>query len=243
MPDSRRRCSSLTLFLVIFSLPLLARAQSATSPGAKDTTPATAHAASEPALGALPTPTPSAAAASKPAGLDFDFFPPESGSAAGSKRAARDVRIDELARTRRHRLHVHQVLGMTTWALMGASCVIGQLNYNDLYGGGSGRGNYLMPHRLLVYSTSILFGVTAAYALLAPQPYKRPLRFDTGLIHRIAMIGATAGMLAQVVLGFITARTADAGNPTGLAEKAKIHAIVGWSTFGLMTVGGTVWVF
>jgi hypothetical protein len=126
---------------------------------------------------------------------------------------------------------------------MAASCIIGQLNYNDLYGGGSGRGSYMLPHQLLVYSTTGLFTATGIYALLAPQPYNKPLKFDTGLVHRIAAIGATAGMVAQVVLGFITARTADAGNPSGLHEMAKIHDVVGWTTFGFMTAAGAAWIF
>ena len=126
---------------------------------------------------------------------------------------------------------------------MAASCIIGQLNYNDLYGGGSGRGSYQMPHRLLVYSTAGLFTATGIYALLAPQPYKKPLKFDTGLIHRIAAIGATAGMVAEVVLGFITARTADSGNSSGIHQMAKVHDAIGWTTFGFMTVAGTAWLF
>ena len=126
---------------------------------------------------------------------------------------------------------------------MAASCIIGQLNYNDLYGGGSGGGSYMMSHRLLVYSSTGLFTATGIYALLAPQPYKKPLQFDTGLVHRIAAIGATAGMVAEVVLGFITARTADAGNPSGIKSMAKAHDAIGWTTFGFMTVAGAAWIF
>ena len=100
-----------------------------------------------------------------------------------------------------------------------------------------------MPHRLLVYSTAGLFTATGIYALLAPQPYKKPLKFDTGLLHRIAAIGATAGMVAEVVLGFITARTADSGNPSGIKSMAKVHDAIGWTTFGFMTVAGTAWLF
>lgn len=183
------------------------------------------------------------APSSKPAGLDFTFFGAEPGASSSADSAATNANIDELSKKRRHRLEIHQTLGIATWVLMGASCVIGQLNYNDLYGGGSGRGGYQMPHRLLVYSTSALFAATGIYALLAPTPYKKPLRFDTALIHRIAAIGATAGMLTEVVLGFITARTADAGNPTGLKQKAQIHDVVGWTTFGFMTAAGASWVF
>jgi hypothetical protein len=50
-------------------------------------------------------------------------------------------------------------------------------------------------------------------------------------------------MVAQVVLGFITARSADAGNGDHLARNAKIHDVIGWTTFGFMTVAGAAWVF
>jgi len=193
--------------------------------------------------GPLPSAAPAPAPADKPAGLDFQFFEPDNASTSGADSAARSSEISELSKKRRHRLETHQFLGLTTWAFMAASCIVGQLNYNDLYGGGSGRGSYLMPHRLLVYSTTGLFAATGIYALLAPQPYKKPLQFDTGLVHRIAAIGATAGMVAQVVLGFITARTADSGNGSGLKDMAKVHDVVGWTTFGFMTAAGTAWLF
>jgi len=176
--------------------------------------------------------------------LDFNFFdePAKPGLLTPSG-GATDSGTAALAHTRRHRLEVHQVLGLTTWGLMLASCVVGQLNYNNLYGGGSGSGAYLMPHRILTYSSAILFGVTAGYALFAPKPYAKPLKFDTGLIHRIAAIGASAGMVAQMVLGFMTARTADAGNGDNLQKNAQLHGIIGWTTLGFMTVAGSVWVF
>ena len=188
---------------------------------------------------AVPAPTPS----DKPAGLDFHFFEPEDAASAGADSVAKSANISELSKKRRRRLETHQFLGLTTWAFMAASCIIGQLNYNDLYGGGSGRGSYMMPHRLLVYSTAGLFTATGIYALLAPQPYRKPLKFDTGLVHRIAAIGATAGMIAEVALGFITARTADSGNSSGIKSMAKVHDAIGWTTFGFMTAAGAAWIF
>ena len=176
--------------------------------------------------------------------LDFNFFdePAKPGLLSPSGTSPENDTA-ALAHTRRHRLEVHQVLGLTTWGLMLAASVVGQLNYNNLYGGGSGSGTYLMPHRLLTYSTAIMFSITAGYALFAPKPYSKPLKFDTGLIHRIAAIGASAGMVAQMVLGFVTARTADSGNADNLKRNAQIHGIIGWTTLGFMTAAGAVWVF
>jgi hypothetical protein len=213
-------------------------AQTTSLPAAQTTSlPAAQTAAKVPDSAFVPAPP------NKPNGLDFEFFGSENVAAPGSDASAKASLVSELVKKRRHRLEVHQFLGLTTWAFMAASCIIGQLNYNDLYGGGSGRGAYMLPHQLLVYSTTGLFTATGIYALLAPQPYKKPLKFDTGLLHRVAAIGATAGMLAQVVLGFITARTADAGNSNGLKSMAKVHDVVGWTTFGFMTVAGTAWLF
>ena len=229
--------------------PVASRAQEsdpATEEAPPAETPVTDPVEAQPAS-TLPSPIPSTAAApvqsNKPAGLDFQFFEPDAAAAPGTDSAAKSANISELSKTRRHRLETHQFLGLTTWAFMAASCIIGQLNYNDLYGGGTGRGSYMMPHRLLVYSSAGLFTATGIYALLAPQPYKKPLKFDTGLVHRIAAIGATAGMVAEVVLGFITARTADSGNPSGIKQMAKVHDVIGWTTFGFMTVAGTAWLF
>jgi hypothetical protein len=177
--------------------------------------------------------------------LNFDFFGDSSrpGLLPRPENSAHEDAIAVAVQKRRHRLNVHQALGLATWGTMLAASVVGQLNYHDLYGGGSGRGNYILPHQLLVYSTTLLFATTAGYALFAPNPYPKPLKADTALVHRVAVIGASAGMVAQVVLGFITARSADAGNEDHLARNAKIHDVIGWTTFGFMTVAGATWVF
>jgi hypothetical protein len=260
MRHVRQRWLFASLFVGALFAPVATRAQTPTtaswgaSAAAEETKAASTEmrpaaegeAASLPAAAAdkkLPDSAAVQVPSDKPAGLDFEFFGPDSAGAPGADSSANSSHISEQAKTRRHRLGVHQFLGLTTWAFMAASCVIGQLNYNDLYAGGSGRGGYMMPHRLLVYSTTGLFTATGIYALLAPQPYKKPLKFDTGLVHRVAAIGATAGMVAQVVLGFITARTADAGNPSGLKQMAMVHDLVGWTTFGFMTAAGAAWLF
>ena len=243
MAQISQRLLLATIFVAVLVAPGVTRAQ-ASSPA--DTAPQTVGTPTSsvplpPPSGPLPIPAP--ALSDKPAGLDFEFFGPEDASTSGPDSDAKVAKTSALSQTRRHRLGIHQFLGLTTWAFMGASCIVGQLNYNDLYGGGSGRGNYQLPHRLLVYSTAGLFTATGIYSLLAPQPYKKPLKFDSGLVHRIAAIGATAGMVAEVVLGFITARTADSGNSSGIKQMATIHDAVGWTTFGFMTAAGTAWLF
>jgi len=178
--------------------------------------------------------------------LDFDFFGDKAGGAGsgnvGGELSPEDAALAGQARTRRWMLETHQILGIATWVALAATVGIGQLNYNELYGGG-GSNKWQTTHRALVVSTSALFAAAATFALLAPTPYKKPLRFDTGLVHRIAVIGATAGMLAEGVLGWITTHQADAGNPHNLRTMARTHQIVGYTTLGFLTIAGTVWVF
>lgn len=183
------------------------------------------------------------AEANKP-GLDFDFFG-EKSAAVGTDGGlgADDARLAEQSHTRRWMLKTHQTLGIATWLALVATVTVGQLNYNQLYGGGGGSNQWQTPHRALVLSTSALFAATATFALLAPTPYKKPLRFDTGLVHRMAVIGATLGMLTEGILGWVTTHQADAGNPHNLRAMARTHQIVGYTTLGFLTIAGTVWVF
>ncbi len=180
--------------------------------------------------------------------LDFDFFGGKSAGAGSdqAKDARRDLLAPELERegqTRRWMLKTHQTLGIATWVLMAATVTVGQLNYNQLYGGAGGNRKWQTPHQILVLSTSAAFAATAAFAIFAPTPYKKPLHFDTGLVHRIAVIGATLGMVTEGVLGWWTTHQANAGNPNNLRTMARAHQIVGYTTFGFLTIAGTVWVF
>jgi hypothetical protein len=199
---------------------------------------------------AVPQQSPSPGKTASPSGgedksLDFNFFAGEGGSGskdeAASNRDAAEVAAK--ASTRRWMLKVHQTLGLVTWALMAATVTVGQLNYNQLYGGGGGSRKWQGPHAALVASTSVTFVGTGAFAIFAPQPYRQPLKLDTGLVHRIAVAGAALGMVSQIVLGLATRRRADAGNPRALKTLAQTHQIIGYSTFGLLTVAATVWVF
>jgi hypothetical protein len=184
--------------------------------------------------------------AKKPA-LDFDFFggqPADSAqSGAGATTGASTLDIEGQERTRRWMLRTHQTLGIATWLALVATVTVGQLNYNELYGNGGGQNTYQTPHRALVITTSALFAATATFSILAPTPHKRPLQFDTGLVHRIAVIGATLGMVAEGVLGWVTTHQADAGNRHNLAAMAQAHQIIGYTTLGFLTVAGAAWVF
>lgn len=173
----------------------------------------------------------------KPA-LQFDFFADETPVSTPGESAVQQ----SAAARRRLMLQIHQILGITTWVAMGTTVVIGQLNYNDLYGGGPGTRGYKKIHKPLSYGTAGLFALTGAFALLAPEPFEKPWQFDTALVHRLATIGATIGMVAQVSLGILTRMQAGAGNPQS-RDHARAHQIIGYATFGLLTVAGTTWLF
>jgi hypothetical protein len=180
--------------------------------------------------------------------MDFNFFPDSAEGASGGQSAGLELSPEALelkhdGETRRWMLTTHQTLGIATWILMAATVTVGQLNYNQLYGGGGGSNKWQTPHEILVASSSIAFAATGAFALFAPTPYKKPLRFDTGLVHRIAASGATLGMLTEVFLGWWTTHQANAGNPNNLRTMARTHQVVGWTTFGFLTAAAAVWVF
>ncbi|HWV37267.1 MAG TPA: hypothetical protein VN033_02205 [Vulgatibacter sp.] len=181
--------------------------------------------------------------AGEPAGtgdsMDFDLF----GDTAAQKEAASDPALADRIETRRTMLQSHQILGLSTLALMTTSAVLGQLNYDDVYGGGGGTGDYLMAHRVSTYASAGAFIATATLSVFAPVPFEKDPGFDTATAHKIAVIGASAGMLAQVGLGFATARSADAGNARNLKRYARIHQAVGYSTVGLMAIATGVWIF
>jgi hypothetical protein len=172
--------------------------------------------------------------------MDFDLF----GDTESVPREAIDPSVGARAQTRRSMLQTHQILGLSTLTLMTTTAVIGQINYMDLYGrGGARSGDYLLAHRIASYTTAGVFLSTAVFALFAPAPYERRGGFDNAMLHRLAVIGASAGLVTQVVLGFVTARSADAGNARNVETFATIHQAVGYTTLGLMTVAATVWLF
>jgi hypothetical protein len=188
---------------------------------------------------ATPPPEPESPPGEAPAGpLDFDLFagapPPETAP------------VDDAAVSRRRTmLKLHQGLGIGTLGLTGTTVVLGALNVSDLYGdGGSHTGRYLLAHRLAAYTTLAAFASTAALSLLAPEPYqKRAGGVDTATLHKIAVGIASAGMAAQLGLGFVAARRAEAGNPRQLRRIVELHEIAGYTTLTALGLAGAVWIF
>lgn len=180
--------------------------------------------------------------ASKGGDLDFDLF----GSSPPPVAPAVDPKLAKEVERRRTLLTYHQAAGVGTLVFMGATTVLGALNYHELYGSGGGSRKYVWPHRIGVIVTTVEFAGAGTLAMLAPQPYERDVGdrgFSPGTVHRAATFLATLGMATQIGVGFVTARRAEAGNPHELRTLARTHEVVGYVTMGLVAVAASAWLF
>jgi hypothetical protein len=53
-----------------------------------------------------------------------------------------------------------------------ATVIVGQMNYTDKFGGGSGTGQYELTHTYLATATTLTFVTAGILALAAPVPLK-----------------------------------------------------------------------
>jgi cytochrome b561 len=172
-----------------------------------------------------PAPAPTGA---KPSdlSLDFDLL---------GKAAPPAVKIDDAAlKKRASMLQTHQKIGIGLAALTLATVVVGQLNYSDKYGSNAPvTGRYEATHTVLSFTTLGVFAVDGTIALLAPSnPVKRDT-YDRVTLHKVGMALATAGMIAQGVVGVY------ADQQEGRIDQksiAKTHLIIGYSTLAVMAV-------
>jgi hypothetical protein len=173
-----------------------------------------------------------------PPDQDFDLLAPR--KAPDEATRARDVELMHQLSRRRTMLQLHQLGGYATMATLTAAVVLGQVNYLDKYGGGGDTGRWMTPHAIAAYTAAGVFTATGLLAILAPSPLDQPLRVDTATLHKIAMAVATAGMLAQVVLGPIT------GSKEGqLSQRDFVlaHQIIGYTTLVATYAGFLVLTF
>ena len=166
---------------------------------------------------------------------DIDLLPNVVAPDAAQQRA-----LESQLRTRRQMLQLHQLSGMLTFAALGATVIFGQLNYNDIYGGGGATHQWYDWHKWSAFTATALFATTGALAIFAPSPLEKPMRLDTAMLHRISMGVATAGMVTQIVLGFVTASK---NGSISQRDFALAHQIVGYTTFAAYAVGFGVLTF
>jgi len=165
---------------------------------------------------------------------DFDLLAPA--PVLDAAQLAQAKVLEEKLATRRTMLGLHQVAGFVNLAGVTTAVVLGQLNYHDKYGGGGDTEKYIKAHAIAAYSSAGIFAATGLLALLAPSPIDQPTRLSTATVHKSLMAVATAGMVAQVVLGVVAA--AKQGN-ISQRDYALAHQIVGYTT-AVATAGGFV---
>jgi hypothetical protein len=143
---------------------------------------------------------------------------------------------------RRTLLTLHQGFGVGLFALTVATAIVGQLNYNDRFLGTAppGTARYELSHAALGFTTLGVFAVSGLLALFAPSGGKQRAGIDRIFVHKIAMIIATIGMLAQGVIGYITQHREGYLNQSTLA---LTHLVSGYATAASMSVAVGVIVF
>ncbi|MGC4119751.1 MAG: hypothetical protein QM765_35295 [Myxococcales bacterium] len=180
----------------------------------------------------------SAAEPSAPSGdaLDFDLL----GAAKAPVASEDQVRMEGRLRLRRGMLTAHQVGGVGLLGFTLATCVLGQLNYSDRFAGPS-TARWQLGHEVASFSTLGLFAATGLMALLAPVPVAKSSQgLDRGLLHKVGMATATAGMLAQAGLGIYTTTREGYLNQQ---DFALAHLVVGYVTLAAMLLGVGAMVF
>ncbi|MFL5309911.1 MAG: hypothetical protein ACJ79H_05590 [Myxococcales bacterium] len=169
---------------------------------------------------------------------DFDLLAPQ--KAPDEATRARDRELMQQLGRRRTMLQLHQLGGYATMATLTAAVVLGQINYLDKYGGGGDTGRWITPHAIAAFTAAGVFTATGLLAILAPSPLEKPGRVDTVTLHKIAMAVATAGMIAQVVLGPLTASKE---GQLSQRDFALAHQIVGYTTLVATYAGFLVLTF
>ncbi len=171
----------------------------------------------------------SAPAAPAPApSLDFDLLPEPPPVAPNP--------ADGSMRLRRRMLRLHQGIGLGLVALQLSTTAVGQLNYSDRFGGSAppSTARYQATHAVLAYATLGAFAVNGAIALLAPRPPgKRSQGVDRVTVHKLGMLAAAAGMVAQGALGIYTREREGYLNQQ---HYAQVHLAIGYATLAAVSV-------
>jgi hypothetical protein len=165
---------------------------------------------------------------------DFDLLAPA--PVLDAAQLAQAKALEEKLLLRRKLLGLHQVAGFVNLAGVTAAVVLGQLNYNDKYGGGGDTEKWIKPHAIAAYSSAAIFAATGLLALFAPSPIDQPTRLSTATVHKACMAVATAGMVAQVVLGIVAASKQ---GQISQRDYALAHQVIGYTT-AVATAGGFV---
>ncbi len=163
--------------------------------------------------------------------MDFDLLEEPLDSAAA---AQVDPELDKRIRRRRTMLKLHQGIGFAMSASLLTTTVLGQLQFNDSFRGGGDDRNLLGLHRGFAIGTAALFATGGLLGLLAPEPFEKEFQWDTVTFHKMFMALATAGMLAQIILGVMAT---DRYGRLSETNFATAHQVVGFTTMGAVSAG------
>jgi hypothetical protein len=161
--------------------------------------------------------------------FDFDLIPEHKQTPDDLLKANQ---IEHALHVRRTLLSLHQIFGITTVGLLVATVVLGQASYYDKFSG-QNTGKFEVWHDYLEASATLGFATTGLLAAFAPVPFPKKAN-GTILIHKIAMITASAGFLAEIILGVVTVSLEGNKNQLTLAEA---HLVTGYSILAATTVG------
>jgi ABC-type uncharacterized transport system YnjBCD permease subunit len=175
---------------------------------------------------------------------DFDFELTPSRRETPEAQRERGRRADELARKvkkRRLLLRLHQGFGFAALGVLAATLIVGQLNYHDRFDrDGEYTSAYMAPHLGLAVGSAVLFTTTGLLALVAPEPYEKPLKLDAALAHKVFMAAATVTMALELILGPISASRE---GHLDQRDFAAAHLAIGYATFAFMGAGVLSYVF
>ena len=141
-------------------------------------------------------------------------------------------RKSELA-LRRTMLTWHQRIGITTWFLMSATVLAGQLTLN-------GNRKYRDWHSPLADATIIGYSATALLAILSPPPLiRRSGEHDTVFWHKLLAFVHAAGMIALPILANSIVRRSRFNGVRGPKRfnmaRARAHQITAYVTYTAFT--------
>jgi hypothetical protein len=189
-------------------------------------------------------------------------------TAASAVPALSDEEYASRLRTRNTLAKIHRGLGISAWVGMIATMTFGFIQYRDLYGGPFGshvdnpcvNGTAVFgyegcvgrpwPHTISSLVTSAFYFSTFALSLFMPDPddasegdseFARRIR-----THKTLRWVHFGGMIAQIVLGLVTANAFDRSSPDDFRTGqllAGIHMGIGLVTFGALTWAGALMLF
>jgi hypothetical protein len=136
-------------------------------------------------------------------------------------------------------LLAHQALGFLTVSLSGFGQLFRQLDYLDRYGGDDTRRWESLQLGLLVAGAAVL-AATALLGAAAPNPYPKPIRADTALVHKISMTAGAAATAGELVLDSLAVAHDQGADARALALSALV---VGYVAYALLATGWIAYFF